>query len=56
MQDRKDQINRVTVEIYNEEYIVKGEENSDYIQMLAAYVDRRMRMVKQRNPNLSNQR
>jgi cell division protein ZapA len=56
VQDRKDQINRVTVEIYNEEYIVKGEENSDYIQMLAAYVDRRMRMVKQRNPNLSNQR
>jgi hypothetical protein len=28
VQDRKDQINRVTVEIYNEEYIVKGEENT----------------------------
>jgi cell division protein ZapA len=56
MQDQKGQINRVTVEIYNEEYIVKGEENSDYIQMLAAYVDRRMKMVQQRNPNLSNQR
>ncbi|NLO20625.1 MAG: cell division protein ZapA [Syntrophomonadaceae bacterium] len=56
MQNKKDQVNRVTVEIYNEEYVVKGEENSDYIQMLAAYVDRRMKMVKQRNSNLSNQR
>jgi cell division protein ZapA len=56
VQNKKDQVNRVTVEIYNEEYVVKGEENSDYIQMLAAYVDRRMKMVKQRNSNLSNQR
>ncbi len=56
MQDRKDHINRVTVEIFNEEYVVKGEENPEYIQMLAAYVDRRMKMIQQRSPNLSNQR
>ncbi len=56
VQDRKDQINRVTVEIFNEEYVVKGEENSEYIQMLAAYVDRRMKMIQQRNANLSNHR
>ncbi len=56
VQDKKDPINRVTVEIFNEQYVVKGEENSEYIQMLAAYVDRRMKMIQQRNSNLSNQR
>jgi len=54
--ETKDNINRVTVEIFNEEYVVKGEENPEYIEMLAAYVNRRMRMVQQRNSNLSNQR
>ncbi len=44
---------RVTVEIFNEEYVVKGSENPEYINMLASYVDRRMKMVQQRNPNLS---
>lgn len=46
-------INRVTVEIFNQEYIVKGSENAEYIEMLAAYVDRRMRMIEQRNHSLS---
>lgn len=45
--------NRVKVEIFNQEYIVKGSENAEYIEMLAAYVDRRMRMIEQRNHNLS---
>jgi cell division protein ZapA len=45
--------NRVTVEIFNQEYIVKGNENAEYIEMLAAYVDRRMRMIEQRNHSLS---
>jgi cell division protein ZapA len=45
--------NRVSVEIFNQEYIVKGNENSEYIEMLAAYVDRRMRMIDQRNHSLS---
>lgn len=56
MKDKNDTVNRVIVDIFNEEYVVKGEENPEYIQMLAAYVDRRMRMVKQRNQNLSSQR
>ena len=34
--------------------MVKGEESPEYIQMLAAYVDRRMKMIRQRNPNLSS--
>jgi cell division protein ZapA len=55
MLDRKksNNTNRVTVEIFNQEYIVKGNENAEYIQMLAAYVDRRMRMIDQRNHSLS---
>lgn len=53
MKEKKDQINKVTVNIFNEEYVVKGSEKPDYIEMLASYVDRRMRMVQQRNVNLS---
>jgi len=52
--DKNKTINKVTVEIFDEEYVVKGDENPEYIEMLAAYVDRRMRMIQQRNPNLSN--
>ncbi len=44
--------NKVSVSIFGEEYTVTGQEDSEYIQMLAAYVDRRMRIIKQRNPNL----
>lgn len=54
MDEKKSKINRVTVEILNEEYVVKGDENPEYIQMLATYVDRRMKIIQQRNPNLSN--
>ena len=53
MVEKKEQINRVTVQIFNEEYVVKGNEEPDYIEMLASYVDRRMRMVQQRNIHLS---
>lgn len=49
----KNNTNRVTVEIFNQEYVVKGNENAEYIEMLAAYVDRRMRMIDQRNHSLS---
>ncbi len=50
----KNNFNKVIVEIFSEEYTVKGNENPEYIQMLASYVDRRMKMIQQRNPNLSN--
>ena len=53
MGEKRNQINKVTVNIFNEEYVVKGDEEPDYIEMLASYVDRRMRMVQQRNVNLS---
>lgn len=50
----KNNVIKITVEIFNQEYIVKGNENGEYIGMLAAYVDRRMRMIEQRNHSLSN--
>ena len=54
MDDTKSSVNRVTVSIFNEEYVVKGEENPEYIEMLASFVDRRMKMIQQRNHNLSS--
>jgi len=50
----KSSVSRVTVSIFNEEYVVKGEENPEYIEMLASFVDRRMKMIQQRNHNLSS--
>jgi len=46
-------VSKAAVNIYNEEYVVRGNENPEYIQMLGSYVDRRMRMIGQRNHNLS---
>ncbi len=46
-------VSRVCVNIFNEEYVVKGDENPEYMEMLASYVDRRMKMIQGRNPNLS---
>ncbi|HBK53545.1 MAG: cell division protein ZapA [Syntrophomonadaceae bacterium] len=54
MDETKSSVNRVAVSIFNEEYVVKGEENPEYIEMLASFVDRRMKMIQQRNPNLSS--
>jgi cell division protein ZapA len=54
MDESKKRVNKVTVEIFSEEYVVKGDENPEYIQMLASYIDRRMKMIQQRNPNLTN--
>lgn len=54
MDEIKSSVNRVAVSIFNEEYVVKGEENPEYIEMLASFVDRRMKMIQQRNPNLSS--
>ena len=47
-------ISRTSVVIYNDEYVVKGNENGEYIHMLAAYVDQKMKMLGQRNSTLSS--
>lgn len=51
--DEEKTINKVTVSIFNEEYIVKGAENPDYIKTLASYVDRKMKNIEQRNSYFS---
>lgn len=53
MDTKNSTVSKVAVNIYNEEYVVRGNENPEYIQMLGSYVDRRMRMIGQRNHNLS---
>ena len=52
MAEVKNKVTKVSVEIFNEDY-TRGEENPEYIEMLASYVDRRMKMISQRNPNLT---
>lgn len=49
----KDSKARVMVKIFGEDYVVKGPVTREYIEMLAAYVDKRMRQISQRNPQLS---
>lgn len=44
---------RVAVRIYGEEYIVRGSAPREYIEMLARYVDEKMRQIERRNPYLS---
>ena len=54
MEEKKSNYNKVIVSIFGEDYIVKGNESPEYMEMLASYVDRRMKMIQQRNYNLSN--
>lgn len=51
--ENKDNKARVTVKIFGEDYVVKGPVTREYIEMLAAYVDKRMRQISQRNLQLS---
>ncbi|HAA89012.1 MAG: Cell division protein ZapA [Thermoanaerobacterales bacterium 50_218] len=44
---------RVTVSIYGEEYVIKGYASPEYIKGIAAYVDKKMRLIGQKNPQLS---
>ncbi len=47
---------RATVQIYGEEYTVKGEASPEYLRMLAAYIDKMMRQVATRQPRLTTAR
>lgn len=44
---------RAVVQIFDEEYVVKGGSSVEEIERIAEYVDRRMRQVAGRNPRLS---
>ncbi|MGB4504368.1 MAG: cell division protein ZapA [Syntrophaceticus sp.] len=43
---------KIAVKIYDEEYVIKGQADPVEIEKIAAYVDRKMRLVGQRNPQL----
>ena len=47
---------KITVEIYGEKHVVRGEGTAPYIQGLAHEVDKKMRIIAQRLPRLSTQR
>ncbi|WP_418792189.1 cell division protein ZapA [Phosphitispora sp. TUW77] len=47
---------RATVQIYGEEYTVRGEASAEYLRMLAAYIDKVMRQVAARQPRLTTSR
>jgi len=44
---------RVQVDIYGDNYIIKGNANGKYIMQVADYVDKKMNIIGQRNPHLS---
>jgi len=43
---------RVTVRIHGEEYVIKGYAKPEYIEGIAAYVDKKMHLITQKNPHL----
>ncbi|HEY8911064.1 MAG TPA: cell division protein ZapA [Desulfosporosinus sp.] len=43
---------KITVEIFGEKYVVRGEGTAQYIQGLAHEVDKKMRLIAQRLPRL----
>ncbi len=51
-EDRFEEIKRITVKIYGEEYVLKGQAEPADIEKIANYVDRKMQLVGQRNPQL----
>ena len=44
---------KVSVTIYGESYVVLGDADSRQIERLAAVVDKKMRLISQRNPRLT---
>jgi cell division protein ZapA len=46
------QKNRITVEIYGQQYVILGTESSSHIRHVALLVDDKMREISSRNPGL----
>ena len=44
-----EEINRVEIEIYGEEYVLKGTESIEYMKKLAQYVNKMMKDISNRN-------
>lgn len=49
----KENLNKLTVNIYNDEYVIKGQADQAHIEKVANYVDRMMIQISQKNPGLS---
>lgn len=47
------EINKATVEIFGEEYTMRGEASPDYMIMLANYIDKKMKNIANRQPQLT---
>ncbi|NLV16683.1 MAG: cell division protein ZapA [Syntrophomonadaceae bacterium] len=48
----KNELVKVTVNIFGEEYTIKGTEEPEYIERLAEIVDNQMQELHQKNPSL----
>jgi len=44
---------KVDVEIFGENYVIRGTETREHVLMLANYVDKKMKQISNRNPRLS---
>lgn len=44
---------RATVDIFGEEYIMRGDATPEYMKMLANYIDKKMKNIAARQPQLS---
>ncbi|MFS0780651.1 cell division protein ZapA [Bacillus sp. 1P06AnD] len=44
--------NKITVDIYGQQYTIVGTESSSHIRLVASIVDDRMREISDKNPNL----
>lgn len=53
MADEKVTHNRVVVSIFDQEYVVKSQEEEQYVRELAAYLDRKMRDIQEKSPHLT---
>lgn len=49
----EDKKQTVTVNIFGEDYPIRGEANSEYIMQVASYLDAKMREVAEKNSNKS---
>lgn len=45
--------NKAVVDIFGEEYIMKGPATPEYMSMLANYIDKKMKQIAGRQPQLS---
>ncbi|EIJ84256.1 cell division protein ZapA [Bacillus methanolicus] len=46
------QKNRISVEIYGQQYVIVGSESTSHIRLVASIVDDKMREISSKNPSL----